>query len=259
MTTSFTTSDEFDPQDGGFGDSSEYPEAFGITFTPKITGTAIGVGGFLIAAYLFWSQALPVLNELSELNNQKQEKEAQLSQLSSTQLEQIIVNKRNELEETKDLKEDVMQLFSSPETIDTLLLDVNTFRNISNVRMNSYVPAGEIQAVTDDSLGTLATNNIGVKTFNLDLEGTFTQLQLFLQDLERLQPLLVVQNLTTSTVDPAQYLYENGQLLSVGEPKLKTAITLTAVFPDVPNTAPPTAEGTPPAEAPPAEGEQPAQ
>lgn len=254
MTTSFTTSDEFDPQDGDFGGSGEYPEAFGITFTPKITGIAIGVGGFLIAAYLFWSQAMPVLTELSELNNQKQEKEAQLSQLNSTQLEQIIVNKRNELEETKDLKEDVMQLFSSPETIDTLLLDVNSFRNISNIRMNSYIPAGELQAVTDDSLGSLATNNIGVKAFNLDLEGTFTQLQLFLQDLERLQPLLVVQNLSTSTVDPAQYLYENDQLLSVGEPKLKTTITLNAVFPNVTSTEnPATTEGTPP------EGEQPAQ
>lgn len=247
MTTSFTTSDEFDPQEGGFGESGEYPEAFGITFTPTVSGGAIGVTGFLIAAYLFWSQVLPVWGELSELNKQKQEKEAQLSQLSSTQLEQIIEQKRGELEETKDLKEDVLQLFSSDETIETLLIDVNSFSNFSNVRMNSYTPAGEKTAVADDSLGTLATNTIGIKTFNLDLEGTFTQLQLFLQDLERLQPLLVVQNLSTSTVDTTQYLFENDQLLSVGEPKLKTTITLNAVFPNV--SAP---------EAPP-EGEAPAQ
>ncbi|WP_017292934.1 hypothetical protein [Geminocystis herdmanii] len=251
-----TTSDEFDPQDGDFGESSDYPQAFGITFTPTITGVAIGVSGFLIAGYLFWSQVLPVWSELSELNNQKQEKQAQLSQLSSSQLEQILVNKRSELEETKDLKQDVLQLFSNDETIETLLLDVNSFSNISNVRMKSYVPAGEVTTVTDDSLGTLATNNIAVKTFNLDLEGTFTQLQLFLQDLERLQPLLVVQNLSTSTVDPTQYLFENDQLLAIGEPKLKTTVTLNAVFPQVkaPET-PPTEEGA----TPPPETQQPAQ
>lgn len=54
MTTSFTTSDEFDPQDEGFGAEADYPSAFGITFTPKISGIAIGVGGFLIAGYLFF-------------------------------------------------------------------------------------------------------------------------------------------------------------------------------------------------------------
>ena len=249
-----TTSDEFDPQDGDFGESSDYPQAFGITFTPNVSGIVIGVGGFLVAAYLFWSQVLPVLGELSELNNQKQEKQTQLSQLSSSQLEQVLVNKRGELEEIKNLKQEVLQLFSNEETIETLLLDVNSFSNISNVKINSYVPAGEITTVTDNSLGTLATNNMGVKTFNLDLEGTFSQLQLFLQDLERLQPLLVVQNLSTSTVDPTQYLFENDQLLPIEEPKLKTTVTLNAVFPQVkpPETAP-GAEGTtpPPETAPP--------
>lgn len=239
-----TTSDEFNPQDGDFGESSDYPQAFGITFTPTITGVAIGVSGFLIAGYLFWTQVLPVWSELSELNNQKQEKQAQLSQLSSSQLEQIIANKRGELEEIKDIKQDVLQLFSNDQTIETLLLDVNSFSNISNVRINSYVPAGEITTVTDDSLGSLATNNVAVKTFNLDVEGTFTQLQLFLQDIERLQPLLIVQNLSTSTIDPTQYLLENDQLLAVGEPKLKTTITLNAVFPQAPvSETPPAEEG----------------
>lgn len=247
MTTSFTTSDEFDPQDGDFGESSDYPQAFGITFTPKITGISIGVGGFLIAAYLFWSQVLPIWGELSELNQQKQEKQAQLSQLSSNQLEQILLKKQGELQETKDLKQDVLQLFSTDATTETLLIDINKFSNFSNIKINSYIPAGEKTAVTDDSLGTFATNKVGVKTFTIDLEGTFTQLQLFLQDLERLQPLLVVQNLNTSTVDPPQYLLENGQLSVEGEPQLKTTITLNAVFPEVPASAAPPEEKPKPA------------
>lgn len=256
MTTSFTTSDEFDPQDEGFGEFGDYPQAFGITFTPKVSGIALGVGGFLIAAYLFWSQGMTILSELSELNKQKQEKEAQLSQLNSTQLEQVIVQKQNELTEAKDLKEDVLQLFSSQETIDTLLLDVNSFSKFRKVKMNSFIPAGDKEVVTDDSFGSLATNNLEVKTINLDLEGTFSQLQLFLQDVERLKPLVVVQNLNTSTINPVQYLFENNQLTVVGQPKLKTTLTLKAVLPNLQalETPPAPAEGT----APPAEGTPPA-
>ncbi|WP_373480895.1 type II and III secretion system protein [Geminocystis sp.] len=245
MTTSFTTSDEFDPQDGDFGDDGDSPKAFGITFTPKVTGIAIGVGGFLIAGYLFYSQVLPVWTELSDLNKQKQEKQAQLEQINSGELDQIIASKQNELDQAKILKEDVLKLFATDQNLETLLLDVNNFTNFNNIKMTSYVPSAEKEKVADDSLGSLATNNFQVKTYNLDLEGNFTQLQLFLQDLERLQPLLVVQNLNTSTIDPAKYLLENNQLVTVGNPKLKTTITVKAVFPDLQPAAPP----------PPAEGE----
>ncbi|WP_324281452.1 type II and III secretion system protein [Cyanobacterium aponinum UTEX 3222] len=247
MTTSFTTSDEFDPQDEGFGAEADYPSAFGITFTPKISGIAIGVGGFLIAGYLFFSQVMPVLGELSELNKQKQEKQEQLNQLSSNELEQILARKQGELEEAKDLKGDVLQLFAQTQNLETLLLDVNNFANLSNIKMNSYVPTGDKEKVADDSFGTLAANNLQVQTYNLDIEGGFSQLQFFLQDLERLQPLLVVQNLNTSILEPPIYLLENNSLSVVQEPTLKTTLTLKAVFPDL----------QPAPEAPATEGEQP--
>ncbi|MBL1211352.1 type II and III secretion system protein [Geminocystis sp. GBBB08] len=250
MTTSFTTSNEFEPQDGDFG-GSDYPEAFGITFTPKVIGITMGVGGFLIAAYLFWSQVLPVWGELSQLNKQKQEKESQLLQLSSSQLNQIIAKKQNELKEITDLKDDVLKLFATDKVLDTLLLDINKFTTFSNVTMNSFVPNPDRETIADDSFGSLATNNLQVKTYNLDLEGSFNELLPFLQDLERLQPLLVVKNLNTSILNPPQYLLENNQLITVGQPKLKTSITIQAVFPELQPPAP--AEG----EKPPAEGEKP--
>lgn len=254
MTTSFTTSNEFDPQDGDFGGAGDYPELFGITFTPKVSGIAIGVGGFLIAAYLFWSQVLPVVNELSELNKQKQEKQATLEQLSSSQLDKIIADKQNELIETKDLKEDVLKLFATDKALDTLLLDVNSFNKFSNLKMNTFVPTVEKETVSDSSFGTLANNNLQVKSYSIDLEGDFNQLQLFLQDVERLQPLLVIKNLNTSTINPPQYLLENNKLITIEPPKLKTSITLQAVFPQIqPPPAPVPAEG----EKPP-EGEPPA-
>ncbi len=248
MTTSFTTTDQFDSQEEDFG-TGDYPEVFGIAFTPKVTGIAIGVGGLLIAGYLFWSYVLPIWNELSQLNNQKQEKQSQLEQLSSNELDQIIANKENELTQIKDLKEDVLKLFATDQALDTLLLDVNSFTNFSKIKMNSFVPTPEREIVADESFGSLATNNLQVKTYSLDLEGNFSQLQLFLQDLERLQPLLVVKNLNTSTINPPQYLLENNRLVTIGQPKLKTSITLQAVFPQLQAAeAPPPAEGEKPAQ-----------
>jgi len=263
-TTSFTTTDEFDPQDGDFGDSGEYPEAFGIRFTPKVSGISIGVGGFLIAAYLFWSQVLPVWTELSELDKQKQEKEAQVNQLSSTKVEEIIAQKRGVLEERKDLKEGVLQLFANDETAETLLLNINQFTNDSlsgsnKVKMSSFIPAGEKQPLTDDSLGSAATNNVEIKTVNIDIEGTFNQLEQFLQDVERLQPLIIVQNLNTSIIGSPEYIYGDNQLILVGQPILKTTLSLSAVFPNLQPLAP-SAEGQPPVEGqPPAEGQPPTQ
>ncbi|BAQ59663.1 type IV pilus biogenesis protein PilO [Geminocystis sp. NIES-3708] len=258
MTTSFNTSDEFDPQDEDFGEGGDFPVAFGITFTPQVTGIAIGVGGFLIAGYLFWSQVLPVWNELSELNKQKQEKQSQLEQLNSSKLDLVIAKKQNELTEAKDLKEDVLKLFATDQTLDTLLLDVNSFTNFSNIKMNTFVPTLERQTVADESFGSLATNNLQVKSYSIDLEGSFNQLQLFLQDLERLQPLLVVKNLNTSTINPPQYLLENNQLITIEQPKLKTTITLQAVFPQIQPPAPAPEGEKPPEGQKPPEGEAPA-
>ena len=104
MTTSFTTSDEFEPQGEGFGDEPDYPEVFGITVTPTVAGVAIGVGGLLISAYLAWTQVLPVWNELSGLNQQKTDKQQQLDQINSGQLERTITTKQAELEQAQILK-----------------------------------------------------------------------------------------------------------------------------------------------------------
>lgn len=243
MTTSFTKTGEFEPEDDGFESAVEYPSAFGITFTPKVTGIGIGIGGILIAGYLFFSQVMPIFGELSELNQQKQDKQNQVNQLTANKLDLVIMRKQEELEDKKALKEEVTKFYAQLENLDTLLLDVNNFANSNRIVMNSYVPAGDLEKLADDSLGTQAVNNVKVKTYNLDIEGTFNQIQSFIQQLERLQPLLVVQDLNTTTTEPPIYLFADNQLTIVDEPVLKTTLTVKAVLADVAS-----AEATPPAE-----------
>ena len=233
MTTSFTTSDEFDPQDGGFDDEVEYPELFGITFTPNVTGISIGVGGLLIAAYLFWSQVMPTFTSLSELGKTREEKQEQLDKISKNQYERIIARKKSQLSEAENLKQDVLQLFTTEETLETLLLDISTYANLSNITLNSYNPANNKRELGDNSLGSVANGNVQVETFELNIQGTFAQTQLFLQDLERLQPLLVIQDFRSSTLDNTVYLFEDNKLTTVGEPRVLTTITMQAVFANV--------------------------
>ena len=137
MTTSFTTSDDFEPQDDAFGDEVDYPELFGITFTPNVMGISIGVGGLLIAAYLFWSQVMPTFTTLSELGKTREEKQTQLDKISKDQYDLIIARKKSQLSEVESLKEDVLQLFTTEETLETLLLDISTYANLSNITLNS--------------------------------------------------------------------------------------------------------------------------
>lgn len=152
--------------------------------------------------------------------------------------------KQAELEEAQQIKGEVVNLFANEQSLESLLLDISNFANLTNLRLNSYAPQADKQKVEDDSFGTLAQNNLQVKTYNLDLEGTFTQLQIFLQDLERLQPLMVVQNFNANT-EPQNYVLQNNQLVAVGEPTIKSTITVKAVFPDLQPIAPPAEEKPP--------------
>lgn len=233
MTTSFTTTEDFGNEAEGFGPESDYPELFGLVFTPRVTGISIGVFGFIIAALLAWTQIRPVAEELSTLRAERAEKQAQLNQLNESDLQQRIAVKERELAQTQNLKLQVESLFAQERTLETVLLDLNRFVRESNVTMTSYTPTGDRQPVSDDSFGEFATNNIQVKSYNLNLEGNFSNLISFIQDLERLQPFLVVQNFNATVSTPQQYLLENGQVFPFGQPVLSTTITVSALFSDV--------------------------
>ncbi|NJN75915.1 MAG: hypothetical protein HC796_06500 [Synechococcaceae cyanobacterium RL_1_2] len=47
--------------------SPQYPEAFGITFTPKVTGILIAIAGVAGAGYLVWKLVLPAQEQYAGL------------------------------------------------------------------------------------------------------------------------------------------------------------------------------------------------
>lgn len=229
MTTSFTTTEEFGTEmEGDFDEGSQHPSAFGITFTPQVTGIAIGVGSFLIAAYLFWSQVLPVLSELSTLKDTKKQNEDKVAQLEGLKVESQLQNKKSEFKRVEQVKQEVLNLFANPNTLDTLLISVNTFVNTTNVQLNKFVP-GENKVIEDESFGELAIGKIQSQNYDLDFEGTFAQIQLFLQDIERLQPLLVVSNFNSQLKEEQKFRLENKQIVADNQPILQATVTLKAI------------------------------
>jgi Tfp pilus assembly protein PilO len=225
MTTSFTSTEEFGTQSGDeFNEGINYPLVFGITFTPKVTGIATGILGFMIAAYLVSTQVLPLAGELGQLQEAKQQKEQTFEQLDKSKLETILQQKKAELQEAGEIKQEVAKLFANRETLKTLLININGFVKATNVTLNSYTPGPE-EVVEDNFFGELATGKIQSKSYNLDVEGSFAQIQLFLQDIERLQPLLVVKNFNANIKENQK----DNQVVTSEEPILQINMSVDAV------------------------------
>ena len=222
----FSTDSEF-----GFEEESKHPVVFGVTLTPLVGGIACGAVGFLGAIYIVMTMILPVQESYKQLAADKQAKDAQLQQLQSGEIERTIQNLQVQLEQATRIEPQVLALFSSEATLDTLLLDIHRFVNASNTELISYQPEGEATVVDDGSLGELVNGRLKRKSFNLELEGTFEQTQTFLRDLERLQPVLVVKNVRSNLAEPPVYTVNQAKLVKEGQPELRTTFTLDALLP----------------------------
>lgn len=229
MTTSYTTSDDFGTEIGeDFDEGSGYPSAFGITFTPKVSGIAAGIGGLLIAIYLFSTQVLPVSGELGELKEKKEENEQQIETLEALKVESRLQQKKAELQQVQQTKQEVINLFANPENLETLLISLNEFGQQTNVELKNYSPQEE-QIVNDPSFSELAVGRIKSKAYQMEIAGSFSQIQLFLQDLERLQPLLVVRDFNAQVLEPQNFRLANSTVVVDSQPVLQANMTVNAV------------------------------
>jgi hypothetical protein len=232
-----------------------YPTAFGITFTPQVSGIALAILGVLGAVYILANFVMPAYQKYQTLTTDEKAKEDQVNQQKSGVIEKKLQETETKLKQAQNLKSEVLNLFSSQATLDTLLIDINKFVASKNAKLVNYKPQGnEATIVNDGSLGTLVNNKLKRQTINLELEGTFEQTQSILRDIERLQPLLLVKNISSEmTVSPFVVLpnpkTKQTELISLPS-MLKTTVTLDVVLPLTPEEA---AAVAPP---PPQEGQQ---
>jgi type IV pilus assembly protein PilO len=221
-----------------------YPEAFGITFTPKVAGIILAILGLGGAAYLAWKVVQPALVENQGLRAQRQEKEGQLQ--DPQEIQQQIQQKQQELVQVKQQNQTVTGLFADEQSANTLLLDVNRFIKDADGKLTSYEPVQvneeESNIVTDGSLGAAVNGKLKRQSFNLEMEGSFNAIQSILRSIERLQTLVVVKELTTDISTPQGLLVDDQgtvtpivekdeQIIRGAPPTLTTSYRLDVLMP----------------------------
>lgn len=230
-------------------DEAEGPSLFGIQFTPKVIGIIIGVAGVLLAAAGIYKAVLPAVaqgntlsDEIETTQNAIEEQNERLSKKDEAEQELAIALAR---------RSSVTGLFADESTLETLLFDLNEQLNQINAgitedeekaRVTEFEPVvgkdgSTTEVINDGSFGAGVNGQLRQRVYNVEFEGSFTQTQQFLTTLERLQPLLVVKNLTTELNEKNPVLegeYRNGKFVpAVEQPqrRLTTAFDLHALLP----------------------------
>lgn len=250
---------DYNPGREGYEAEPNYPVVFGIKLTPAVSGILIALLGLAGAAYLLVNVVQPAWQRNQELNADIAEKRSQLVDQAETRRQ--IEEARTRLQEARQLQADVLTLFASPESLDTLLLDLNERvqavnagiqdpdRRATLTRFQATTPTPQV--VTDSFYGQAANNLLQRQTFDVAMQGNFAQTQSIIRNIERLQPLLVIRDLNsdldqasqTIRIDPQGRLAPTGQ----PEPRITTSFQMDALLPASQQASAPAApaEGTP--------------
>jgi type IV pilus assembly protein PilO len=231
----------------GQEETPAYPKLFGITITPLIGAIALTLLGAL-AAYLLWSNLVQgTLARNQELKADIATKEEQLRNQSETQKQ--IADAKVRLQSAQQLQADVRSLFATEESLNTLLLDVN--ERVQSVNAGVTDPnkraslaqfdlnTEESGVIDDSSLGSDVNGKLERRVYDVQITGSFPQTQSIIRNIERLQPLLVITDLTSDLDRETQkiLLDDKGRITPTGQPntQILTSFKLSALLPVDPN------------------------
>jgi type IV pilus assembly protein PilO len=187
-----TISDRYAPGSDGLS-APAYPSAFGITFTPTISGILIALLGVGVAGWMAITFAGPKLAETQELRDSIAKKEQDLKQKEATvrDIQQIIAR----VNQAKAKNAEVRGLFSTQKALDTLLLDLNRIIVSSNAQLQKFTPDyGMSGTLTDSSLGPELNNQLKRQVTDVAFEGNFNQTLEIMRTIDRLQTVLVLRD-----------------------------------------------------------------
>ena len=223
-------------------ESPNYPTAFGITFTPQVAGIIFGVLGLLGSVYLFLNVVKPAWDNYQNLEAEVKKKQTQVEQQQAIQ--QKIDQTQAKLDLAKQKNKQVLNLFANEKTLDTILLDLNSFVKSRNGRLTNFQPqpGQDSEIINDSSLGTAVNGKLKRKIYNVEIEGSFDQVQSILRSFERLQTLLLVKDFKADLSEPQALLVDKGRVLPVtvdknrkvvpgGKPTIKATFKLVALMP----------------------------
>ncbi|NJO42590.1 MAG: pilus assembly protein PilO [Cyanobacteria bacterium CRU_2_1] len=256
-----TAGGDFIPSGDGNELEPSYPKLFGLTLTPTVSGILIALLGLGGAIWLWFNFVQSKLVENQQLNQEIQDKEQQIANQADTQRQ--IADARERLQEARQLNADVLSLFATDRSLDTLLLDVNervqsANAGVQNPDLRANLSQFDLNdersgVITDSSYGSALNNKLEQRVYDVEVEGSFPQTVSIIRSIERLQPLLVVSDLN-STLDTSTQeivLDAQGRIVPGGQPetRITTSFQLSAIVP-VQSTSPSALEGASPTPSP---------
>lgn len=267
-----TAGGDFIPGDPAFDDRPEYPVIFGLRLTPAVSGALLALLGFAGAAALLFYFVLPEWETYQQLKAKVEQTEADLQQQAAIQ-QQVNTAKQN-LAQAKQQRDDVLTLFANEASLNTLLLDLNrqvVARNAdlsrrreqklsqcpavvqqntadfekkvgplaTEARMKTFTPTvlapNTTNVINDSSYGPQVNGKLRRETATVELIGNYGQTSAILQSIERLQPLLVIRNLSSTADDKAKsFIPTPGFTACVPDTQITTKFQLEALLPLAP-------------------------
>ncbi|MEM8504202.1 MAG: hypothetical protein AAF716_13745 [Cyanobacteria bacterium P01_D01_bin.1] len=259
---------DFSVDDADFIDEPTNPVVFGLEITPAMIGVLIALVGIGGAGYLYKEKVMPVSEGNATLRTEITTKEDQL--VSQAQQLENIAKIEAELEVAMQKRRNVYSLFANEDTMDTLLLDINQRIESSNATLNGIrnqvsargIPPilleaklktfnpGEKAVVADGSLGEEVNGKLKRENYSINFSADYAQTQSILRNLERLEPLLMVNNFSISSGQTVEetVIGSDGQVISAPKAQLDTSFQIDALIPTAdadipPEVAPPAEEG----------------
>jgi type IV pilus assembly protein PilO len=185
-----TVSDRYAP---GTDPGPSYPTAFGITFTPSITGAVIGVAGALAAGWLAMNLLGPAFTQMQDLQAKVAEKQSKITAQDETlkKLQEVV----DRVNKAKAQNTQVRSLFSNQQALDTLLLDLNRLISGKSAVLRKFTPDYTASGVvTDSSQGAELNNKLKRQVISVEFEGTFNQTLEIMRSIDRLQTVLILKD-----------------------------------------------------------------
>ncbi|MCF4966181.1 pilus assembly protein PilO [Nostoc sp. CMAA1605] len=216
-----------------------YPVVFGIAFTPKIIGILVAVVGLAGAIYMLLNILMPAWEAYQQKQAQSNDLQGQIQQKQATvkQIGKI----KEELDQAKKQKQQVLALFSDEKTLDTLLLDLNRLvesgssansLNTVKAKLQKFVPATEKpEIVKDGSLGVAVDGKLKRSSVNIEIIGTYEQTQSIIRNIERLQPLLIVKDYQSALANIQATDKFGKPVRRIGPAPITTSFQLQALMP----------------------------
>ncbi len=205
-----------DYMDGPQEAQPNYPTAFGIQFTPAVTGIVVGAVGVLGAGYVFVNFVQPLLDQATRLEGELQTAQQEFDQ-QKVKLKEIDEAKAK-LAAAEQRKANVLTMFADEKALTTLLLDVNKIvDNAGTARVTVFTP-GKRERLGDKALFQ--------QDFTVGIEGNFAETTAVLRNLERLQPLLLMRDVKSEAKREQQQ-----KVVVIGPPVLRTSFILKAITP----------------------------